>query len=172
MKKGRTTKHNSTFHSLLYPEGKALEQMYGQSRFEAQCWFFTSLIVSIIGTTFVLCTILLFLQNTAFVTDSGKIALALANVVTGVIQHLIITQARSANKRADLYAKELKQDADELNMYEIIEVISSVLPEGEDRNHLIYQTIMDALFHAHEQKAIQHALLHSSSFNELEKDQK
>jgi hypothetical protein len=127
----------------------ASEQMYEQSRFEAQCWFFTSLIVAIIGTVFILGTVLLFFlfSNTIFLTRSEKIAVTIANIATGLSQHLIITQARAANKRADYYASELRQEAHELSVAEIIRVISSSLPEGEERNHLIVHTISEALIH-------------------------
>lgn len=135
--------------SYLPDDGMALEQMYLQSRFEAQCWFFTSLIIAIIGTIFILGTILLFLLFTNIITvnNSEKWALTIANVVTGVTQQLIISQARTANKRADYYAKELRREANELNVYEIIRVISSSLPEGNERNNLIVRTITDALMH-------------------------
>ncbi|WP_151756259.1 hypothetical protein [Dictyobacter vulcani] len=145
----RPSSSRRTQESYLPDEGMALEQMYQQSRFEAQCWFFTSLIIAITGTLFILGTILLFLlyTNTLFVNSSEKWALTIANIVTGVTQQLIITQARTANKRADHYAKELRREANELNVYEIIRVISSSLPEGEERNNLIARTITDALMH-------------------------
>ncbi|GCE19407.1 hypothetical protein [Dictyobacter kobayashii] len=135
--------------SYLPDEDLALEQMYQQSRFEAQCWFFTSLIIAVIGTIFILGTILLFLlfTNAIFVNSAGKWALTIANIVTGVTQQLIITQARAANRRADHYARELRKEANELNVYEIIRVISSSLPEGDERNNLIVQTITEALMH-------------------------
>ncbi|GCE27023.1 hypothetical protein KDA_25070 [Dictyobacter alpinus] len=135
--------------AYLPDEGMALEQMYQQSRFEAQCWFFTSLIIAITGTVFILGTILLFLlySSSLFVNNSEKWAITIANIVTGVTQQLIISQARAANKRADHYAKELRREANELNVYEIIRVISSSLPEGEERTNLIVHTITDALMH-------------------------
>ncbi|GCF09695.1 hypothetical protein KDI_32590 [Dictyobacter arantiisoli] len=125
----------------------ALVQMYQQSRFEAQCWFYTSLIVTIIGTVFILGTILLFLffNESILVARSGKFALTIANIVTGVTQHLIIAQTRAANKRADHYATELRREANELNIYEILRVISTALPEGEERNNLIVHTITKTL---------------------------
>lgn len=145
----RPSSSRRTQESYLPDEGMALEQMYQQSRFEAQCWFFTSLIIAITGTLFILGTILLFLlfTNALFVNSSEKWALTIANIVTGVTQQLIITQARTANKRADHYAKELRREANELNVYEIIRVISASLPEGEERNNLIARTITDALIH-------------------------
>ncbi|GHO87998.1 hypothetical protein [Dictyobacter formicarum] len=144
-----STSRRQNNESYLPNEGIALEQMYLQSRFEAQCWFFTSLIIAVIGTIFILGTILLFLlfTNTIIVNNSEKWALTIANVVTGVTQQLIISQARSANKRADYYAKELRREANELNVYEIIRVISTSLPEGDERNNLIVRTITDALMH-------------------------
>jgi hypothetical protein len=127
----------------------ALKQMYQQSLFEAQCWFFISLIVAIIGTMFILGTILLFFlfNNTFFVTKSVKVIMAIANIATSISQHLIVSQARAANRRVDRYANELRHEANELNVYEIIRIISTSLPEGEERTNLIVRTIADTLIH-------------------------
>jgi hypothetical protein len=138
-----------TVRPVLPTDSQALEQMYRQSRFEAQCWFFTSLIVAIAGTVFVLGTILLFFifNDTVMVNSDGKLILAIANVVIGVTQHLIIAQTRTANKRADYYARALNHEANELHLTEILQIILSSLPEGEERNALLIQAIMDALIH-------------------------
>jgi hypothetical protein len=123
--------------------------MYQQSRFEAQCWFFTSLIIAIIGTVCVLGTIpLLFLLKDASMVDiSEKLTVAIANIVIGAIQHLIITQTRSANKRADRYASMLNHEANELHANDILQVIVSSLPEGKERDKLLIQIITDVLTH-------------------------
>ena len=152
MRKNNRTKSSSRHKTdTISPpeEMMALEQMYRQSLFEAQCWFFISLIVAIIGTMFILGTILFFFlfSSTFLVTQSVKVIMAIANVATSISQHLIVSQARAANRRADHYANELRQEANELNVYEIIRIISSSLPEGEERTNLIARTIADALIH-------------------------
>jgi hypothetical protein len=137
-------------NAITSPEDKmALEQMYQQSLFEAQCWFFISLIVAIIGTMCILGTILLFFlfSNTFVIAKSVKVAMTIGNIATSISQHLIVSQARAANRRVDHYANELRQEANELNVYEIIRIISSSLPEGEERTNLIVHTIADALIH-------------------------
>ena len=131
----------------LATENAALEQMYQQSRFEAQCWFFSSLIITIVGTVFMLGTILLLLifKATAQESDNGRITLIIANVINGGIQHLIIAQARSANRRADQYARELNKEANELHIHELLRIITATLPDGEERNTLLIQTIMSTM---------------------------
>lgn len=146
----KSSQKKSSFRHRNLPEQKmALEQMYQQSLFEAQCWFCISLIVAIVGTMFILGTVLLFFifSNTFLITKSVKIAMTIANIATSISQHLIVSQARAANRRADHYANELRQEANELNVYEIIRIISSSLPEGEERTSLIVHTIADALVH-------------------------
>ena len=82
--------------TLLYPSSAiaALEQMYQQSRFEAQCCFVSSLITAIIGTILILSTILFLLlfKDTAQENESGHITLIVANIINGAIQHLIVSQ--------------------------------------------------------------------------------
>jgi len=131
----------------LSQDSSALEQMYQQSRFEAQCWFFSSLITAIIGTALILGTMLLFLlfRNTEQFSNTGKITLILANVINGGVQHLIIAQARSANRRTDQYARELTREDNELHIHEILRFIVDTLPDSDERNTLLVETLMNSL---------------------------
>ena len=147
-----TTRQSSTLDTtqstLLYPSSAiaALEQMYQQSRFEAQCWFFSSLATAIIGTILILSTILFLLlfKDTLQENESGQITLIIANIINGVVQHLIVAQARAANKRTDKYAQELSQEEKELHIPDLLRFIMTTLPEGEERNALLIQILMNA----------------------------
>lgn len=134
--------------TLLYPSSAiaALEQMYQQSRFEAQCWFVSSLITAIIGTILILSTILFLLlfKDTAQENESGHITLIVANIINGAVQHLIVSQARAANRRTDKYAQELSKEEKELHIPELLHFIITTLPEGEERNALLIQILMNA----------------------------
>lgn len=150
MPEKKTTRRSSHLNTSLLQsaqETSALEQMYQQSRFEAQCWFFSSLITAIIGTSIILGTMLLFLflRNTEQLSDGSKITLILTNVINGGVQHLIIAQARSANRRTDQYARELNREDNELHIHEILRFIVDTLPENEERNALLIQTVMHSL---------------------------